>query len=66
MVRKMLILNAGHKTVSTQHQFEILFLSLWKSIDKKVNNVKIIREKETEFNIVKKGERKPVNIFFHP
>lgn len=64
MVRKMLILNAGHKTVSTQHQFEILFLSLWKSIDKKVNNVKIIREKETEFNIIKKGERKPGEYIF--
>ena len=65
MVRKMLILNAGHKTVSTQHQFEILFLSLWKSIDKKVNNVKIIREKKLSL-ILSKRRKKPVNIFFHP
>ena len=64
MVRKMLILNAGHKTVSTQHQFEILFLSLWKSIDKKVNNVKIIREKKLSL-ILSKGERNGEYIF-HP
>lgn len=64
LVRKMLILNAGHKAVSTQHQFEILFLSLWKSISGKLNEVKIIREKEANFSVVKKGERKPGEFIF--
>jgi len=57
LVNKMLILNAGHKAVSTQHQFEILFLNLWKSLNKKLENIKIIREKDKEFTSVKRGKR---------
>lgn len=57
LVKKMLVLNAGHKAVSTQHQFEILFLNLWKSINSKLIKIKIVREKEPEFNQIKKGDR---------
>jgi len=57
LVNKMLILNAGHKAVSTQHQFEILFLNLWKTLNKELIDIKIIREKDKEFTDIKRGKR---------
>ncbi len=57
LVKKMLILNAGHKAVSTQHQFEILFLSLWRNLKENLNGIKIIREKDEKFTLVKRGDR---------
>lgn len=46
-VKKMLILNAGHKPVKTKHQLELLFRNLIPVV-KKVNldNFELIREKE--------------------
>ena len=64
LVKKMLILNAGHKAVSTQHQFEILFLNLWKSLNEKLINIKVIREKDTGFNSIKRGNRKEGEFLF--
>ncbi|RYJ42156.1 hypothetical protein [Flavobacterium beibuense] len=64
LVKKMLILNAGHKAVSTQHQFEILFLNLWKSLKDNNKNITIIREKESQFNQVKRGNRNPGEYLF--
>ncbi|PZX46019.1 hypothetical protein [Algoriphagus chordae] len=64
LVKKMLVLNAGHKAVSTQHQFEILFLNLWKSLNNELVNIRVIREKEIDFNLIKRGERKPGEYLF--
>ncbi|RZL69056.1 MAG: hypothetical protein EOO93_02645 [Pedobacter sp.] len=46
-VNKMLVLNAGHKAVKTQHQLELLFnnlIPLFKKLD--LNGFELIREKE--------------------
>jgi len=64
LVKKMLILNAGHKAVSTQHQFEILFLNLWKSLNDKLTHIRVVREKESDFNQIKRGERSPGEFLF--
>ncbi|GGF49163.1 hypothetical protein [Echinicola rosea] len=64
LVKKMLVLNAGHKAVSTQHQFEILFLNLWKSLNGKLTDIRVVREKEQDFNSIKRGERKPGEYLF--
>lgn len=46
-VRKMLILNAGHKQVNIKHQLELLFRSILPKLESvKREQVKIIREKE--------------------
>lgn len=64
LVKKMLILNAGHKAVSTQHQFEILFLNLWKSLNGKLKGIRVVREKEQDFNQIKRGDRKAGEYMF--
>lgn len=66
LVKKMLILNAGHKAVSTQHQFEILFLSLWKKLAPilKKKEITIAREKDERFNTIKKGDRRVGEFLF--
>lgn len=64
LVKKMLILNAGHKAVSTQHQFEILFLNLWKSLNEKLVNIRVVREKDTDFSSIKRGDRKEGEFLF--
>jgi len=60
IIKKMLILNAGQKPVSSKHQFELIFLHLLKEIDSflKEKHIKIYREKDPEFNRIKK-ERSP-------
>jgi hypothetical protein len=46
-VRKMLLLNAGHKPVKTRHQLELLFLGLLPKLEKsQKNGFIVIREKE--------------------
>jgi len=46
-VRKMLLLNAGHKPVKTRHQLELLFLGLLPKLEKShQNGFVVIREKE--------------------
>jgi len=64
LVKKMLILNAGHKAVSTQHQFEILFLNLWKSLNEKLINIRVVREKDADFTSIKRGDRKEGEFLF--
>lgn len=55
-IQKMLILNAGQRRVSTGHQYELMFLQIFKeqSLPK---NVKLIREKEAQYGKVKSGDR---------
>lgn len=65
-VNKMLILNAGHKPVKTQHQLEILFLSLIPIIKKAgLDNFKIIREKDSNSTIFSKNRTKGQFHFSH-
>lgn len=45
-VRKMLLLNAGHKAVRMRHQLELLFLGTLPKIQKAAPQLKIVREKE--------------------
>lgn len=58
IVHRMLLLNAGQKQVSSTHQFELLFLHFFE--DQKLHynqKVKLIREKDTRFRKVQRGER---------
>lgn len=55
-VNKMLILNAGHKPVKTQHQLEILFLNLIPIIKKaELERFQLIREKDSNSTIFSKN-----------
>jgi hypothetical protein len=55
-VNKMLILNAGHKPVKTQHQLEILFLNLIPIIKKaELERFQLIREKNSNSTIFSKN-----------
>lgn len=58
IIRKMLILNAGQKRVSSTHQYEMLFLHCFKKGDFP-KGVSILREKDGEFKRVKEKDRKP-------
>ena len=46
-VRKMLVLNAGHKPVNIKHQLELIFRNVLPIIDEvKIKRITIVREKE--------------------
>ena len=45
IIRKMLLLNAGHKTMSAKHQIELLYLN-WLDYFTKDTGVEIIRDKD--------------------
>ncbi|MBY8021284.1 hypothetical protein KW439_10025 [Vibrio fluvialis] len=46
-IKKMLLLNAGHKTVNIKHQLELIFSSVKDKIDKVVDDrVNIVKEKD--------------------
>ena len=53
----MLTLNAGQRSVSSTHQFELLFLHYFKKLNL-TNDIKIFRERDSEFGKLKRGERK--------
>ncbi len=58
IIRLMLLLNAGQKSVSSTHQFELLFLHFFE--DKKLKfykEVKLIREKDKRYRDVQQGKR---------
>lgn len=57
IVKKMLTLNAGQRSVSSTHQFELLFLHCFKNL-RLSNQIRIIREKDNDYVKVKRGERK--------
>ncbi len=60
IIKKMLMLNAGQKPVSSRHQFELIFLHIEKELFNFISNkgVHIYREKDPRFSKLKK-ERKP-------
>ncbi|HBS89135.1 MAG TPA: hypothetical protein DEA97_21490 [Bacteroidales bacterium] len=62
IIEKMLLLNAGQKSVSKTHQFELLFLHIWDDLQADQNfmtkiGVQLFREKEAETNKIKTGNR---------
>lgn len=57
IINKMLVLNAGQKSVSKTHQFELLFLNFYNDIRSKNGKIKLYREKEKNAGDIKKGAR---------
>jgi len=60
IIKKMLILNAGQKPVSSRHQFELIFLHVEKELQDFLSEkgIEILRERDPKFNRSKK-EREP-------
>ena len=56
IVNKMLILNAGQRKVSINHQYELMFLQVLKDMHIP-NNIKLIREKDSKYGSVRIGNR---------
>lgn len=59
VVKKMLILNAGQKPVSVTHQCELIFMRFFDAKELKIdaNKIKLYREKDDQFDKVRKGIR---------
>lgn len=57
VVKKMLILNAGQKRMAISHQYELMYLRLFKSYQSNHADVKLYRSKDSEYNNVKVGKR---------
>ncbi|MDO4800560.1 MAG: hypothetical protein Q4A15_00195 [Prevotellaceae bacterium] len=58
VVRKMLVLNAGQKSVSSIHQYELLFLHFFEKNRLNYNaNITLVREREKAFREIQKGNR---------
>ena len=58
IIRRMLVLNAGQKSVSSTHQFELLFLHFFEDNKLDYNKtVTLIREKDKRFRDVSQGKR---------
>lgn len=59
VIRRMLVLNAGQKSVSSTHQFELLFLHFFEDDKLKYSEeVTLVREKDIQFRDVQRGARK--------
>ncbi|MCQ2171304.1 MAG: hypothetical protein MJZ17_00905 [Bacteroidales bacterium] len=57
VVKKMLILNAGQKRMAISHQYELMYLKLFKKYQSNHPEVKLYRSKDLDFNRVKSGNR---------
>ena len=57
-IQKMLVLNAGHKSVNIKHQVELLFVGYLELLEKSLGKASIIREKE-QSSISYSKNRKP-------
>lgn len=57
VIHKMLVLNAGQRSVSKTHQYELLFLYLWEDLQKENLGINLFREKDNDANKIKGGER---------
>ncbi len=66
LVRKMLVLNAGQKAVSTTHQFELLFLHFFNDIKKHNREIELFREKDDKAVDIKNGRRATGQFMFSP
>jgi hypothetical protein len=54
VIKKMLILNVGQKSVTVDHQYELIYLNLFKGRD---FGVKVVRYKESNYQLIKSGKR---------
>lgn len=58
VIRQMLVLNAGQKSVSSTHQFELLFLHFFEKDKLNIlRPVTLLREKDPRYRKVQRGER---------
>ena len=48
LIYRMIVLNSGQKAMSMRHQIELLFMSLQETISDKLENVEIIKEKDSK------------------
>ena len=64
VIHKMLVLNAGQRSVSKTHQFELLFLYLWEDLQKEGLGINLFREKDEVASKVKSGERNAGDYMF--
>lgn len=46
IVNKMLLLNAGHKTVSMRHQIELLYYEWFELFSNQIKDIKVVRDKD--------------------
>ena len=63
IIKKMLILNAGQRKVSIGHQYELMFLKIYKDYNL-FDKVKLVREKDECYGKTKNGDRKVGNFIF--
>lgn len=57
LIKLMLTLNVGAKRVSRTHQYELIFLSVYKQGTSLSKEIKLVRSKEAGFSKIKNGER---------
>lgn len=64
-IRKMILLNAGHKPMNNYHQLELLFLNQLSFIKEKFPNIEIIRGKDMSILAYAKSRKKNQFYFAH-
>jgi len=64
VVDKMLVLNAGQKSVTKTHQFELLFLHIYYNINQTQDRIQLYREKDPLAYRIKKGDREIGHFMF--
>ena len=57
IMKKMLLLNAGQRPVSSTHQYELLFLHKINEVNTKLYGSALYRERDEKYFKIKKGER---------
>lgn len=57
IMKKMLLLNAGQRPVSSTHQYELLFLHKINEVNTKLYGIALYRERDEKYFKIKKGER---------
>jgi len=62
-IQKMLILNAGHKSVNIKHQIELLFWGSFAALQEALHPARIVREKDKSSTSYSKG-REPGEFHF--
>ena len=56
-VKKMLILNAGQKRMPISHQYELMYLHVFRDFQYNQDGVRLYRSKDVKSNDIKKGKR---------
>lgn len=56
-VRKMLLLNAGQKRMPIAHQYELMYLQVFRDFRYDVDGIRLYRSKDAKSNDIKKGDR---------